>query len=110
MDKWMLVVRTNCSDRLREDEFNDWYSNVYIPDLLEVPGFVGATRYVNPDLSAWETGKYITVYDIETDNIQDVSDAMAAAFPKWDEQGRLKSDLLILVSMTFCRQMMSLTK
>jgi len=107
MEKWILVVRVNCSDRLREDEFNDWYSNVHVPDLLEIPGFVSAIRYVNPDLSAWESGKYVTIYNIETDNIQNVSDAMAIAFPKWNEQGRLKSDLLILVSMIFYKQIVA---
>jgi hypothetical protein len=103
-------VRTNCADRLREEEFNDWYSNIHIPDLLAVPGFVRAARYVNPDPSSWETGKYLAIYEIETDNIQDVVDGMATSFPKWNEQGRLKSDLLILVSMTFYQQMNVLTK
>jgi len=42
--KFIQVVFSNpVADR--EDEFNEWYDNVHIPELLTVPGMLSATRY-----------------------------------------------------------------
>ncbi|MEV0766794.1 DUF4286 family protein [Nocardia salmonicida] len=40
----LLLVRTN-SVAGREDEFNRWYSETHLPDVLAVPGIVRAQRY-----------------------------------------------------------------
>ena len=103
MEKWVLIVRSNCADDLREGEFLDWYDNVHIPDLMTIPQFVRAVRCVNPDMSTKETGKFVAVYDIETEDIQDVITAMYDNRVKWTEQGRM-TDLLVPLSMTFYRQ------
>jgi len=29
----------------RDDEFNEWYDTVHVPDLLAIPGVVSAQRY-----------------------------------------------------------------
>lgn len=42
-----------------EDEFNEWYDNHQIPIRMEVPGFVSARRYRDP-----ERPNYLTVYEI----------------------------------------------
>ena len=44
MPKGVMVVQTGCEPG-REDEYNDWYSNTHIPEVLAVPGFVGARRF-----------------------------------------------------------------
>ncbi len=38
MERWLLVVETNCTDPSREKEFHQWYDNTHIPDLLTTPG------------------------------------------------------------------------
>lgn len=48
----------------REDEFNDWYSTVHIPELLQLPGFVTAQRYEIAD-DAPAPYRYGTIYQIE---------------------------------------------
>ncbi len=40
MEKWYFAVYTNCLDASREKEFNEWYDNIHLPDVFEVPGFV----------------------------------------------------------------------
>ena len=52
----------------KEAEWNEWYNTVHIPELLQVPGFLSATRYecirgrkTNP--------KYLTIYEIESEEI-----------------------------------------
>ena len=69
MEKWILVIASNCSDPAREDEFNDWYDNIHLPDLMKNPGFVRASRFVNPEPSTLESGKYLAIYEIETEDI-----------------------------------------
>ena len=47
MEKWLLIVETNCKDETRGSEFNNWYNTVHIPDILrDFPGFKSATRYL----------------------------------------------------------------
>jgi len=43
-DKFVQVVFSNPVEG-KEDEFNEWYDNVHVPELLAVPGMVSATRY-----------------------------------------------------------------
>jgi hypothetical protein len=45
MTKSIWMVTTRCSDPSREDEFNRWYDEVHLPDLLKVPGLAAAERY-----------------------------------------------------------------
>jgi hypothetical protein len=68
MTKWINLVETICADPTREDEFNNWYNNVHIPDVLKTPGFIAATRYIIRELRDGR-GKYLTIYEIETDDI-----------------------------------------
>ena len=105
MEKWVLVVKANCADQSFEDhhEFNEWYDNIHVPDIMTIPGFKTATRYINPDISTLETGKYLAIYNIETNNINDIITAMANNYYKWKKEGRM-SDLLSVVSMAFYKQ------
>ena len=41
--KNLLLVLSNAVEG-KEDEFNDWYSNVHLHDGVKVPGFVAAVR------------------------------------------------------------------
>ena len=46
MEKWINILATNC-DPTREDEYNHWYDQIHIPDILKTPGFVRARRFLN---------------------------------------------------------------
>ena len=30
MERWLLTVESNCSDPLREKDFNDWYDREFV--------------------------------------------------------------------------------
>ena len=69
MAKHLLVVMTNPVSKEREAEFNQWYNNQHVPDVLKLPGFVAATRYVAPATGAPPpTWKYLAVYEVEADD------------------------------------------
>lgn len=68
MEKWVNLVEIICTVPSREKEFNDWYDNIGLVDVLETPGFMAARRYEMKEYRSGR-GKYFTVYDIETDDI-----------------------------------------
>ena len=69
MEKWIIVVESSCNDPSREDEFNDWYENIHIPDIMETECYVRATRYELAE-PAEGKGKYLAVYEIETEDFE----------------------------------------
>ena len=108
MAKWLLVMSTDCNDPSRENEFNDWYDKIHLPDILETPGFVKATRYENTDPSV-STGKFLAVYEIETENIDKTMAALQENLNKKRQQGR-RSELVVVVSRAAYRQISSLVR
>jgi hypothetical protein len=102
MEKWLLVVETNCTDPSQEKEFNHWYNNTHIPDILSTLGVLRATRYENPSPGE-KQGKYVALYDVETKDILQTMGALNENMAKWGQQGRIPGYLEI-VSGCFYRQ------
>jgi hypothetical protein len=70
MAKYTFVVLTNPTSG-NETEYNRWYNEQHIPDVLNVPGFVAAQRF---KLADSETGdkhphRYLALYELETDDL-----------------------------------------
>jgi len=57
----------------REEEFNRWYNQHHIPDVLNVPGFVSGQRFRLAEAQMGGQGsrayKYLAIYEIETDDL-----------------------------------------
>lgn len=67
--KAVLLVSTNPPSPEQEEEYNNWYDDVHVPQLLErIPGVVGATRYAATPYGPPITERYLTVFDIEADD------------------------------------------
>lgn len=95
MEKYLFVTYTDCADHSREDEFDDWYNNVHVPDMLETPGMISATRWENVFPKGNNRRKYIALYEFETDDIVKFDEALRENGRKSKERGRL-SDLIVL--------------
>ena len=53
----------------QDQEYNDWYNNVHLPDVVAIPGFVSAQRFVLKTATAGDLkNKYLAIYDMETDD------------------------------------------
>jgi hypothetical protein len=74
--KYLLFAFSDCKDPKKEKEFNDWYDNMHMPDMLQVPGFVKATRWKSADNKENEIRKYLALYELETDNIDEFNAKM----------------------------------
>ncbi len=83
--RYILVAFTNPVDG-REEEFNEWYDRQHVPDVLEVPGFVSAQRFVCADSQMSPVQhKYFTIYEIESEGI----DTTLAAFGARAREGKI---------------------
>lgn len=85
----ILVVRSNPVPG-REDEYNEWYDGEHVPEMLSVPGFVSAQRYVvhGPPDNPPEF-RYLAIYEIEgsvADALTALSAAKLSVSPSLDER------------------------
>jgi hypothetical protein len=69
MAKHLLLAFTNPVVG-REEEFNRWYDERHVPDLLAVPGFVSAQRFSLTDATGqgrpgWT---HLALYELDTDD------------------------------------------
>lgn len=69
MGKYQLVVLSNAVEGL-EDEYNDWYTNRHLNDVVAIPGFTSAQRfrYVGMSRASSPVRKYLAIYEVETDD------------------------------------------
>jgi hypothetical protein len=74
MAKGIMLVETRPSSPDREQEYNTWYDEIHIPELLALDGIVAVRRLrpVNGD------GPYVALYELEGDNLQAILDNMIA--------------------------------
>ena len=98
----ILLVLSNCKDAAQEQEFNRWYEEVHIPDILDAGGFHTAYRYESVDPAATKA-KYLAIY--ETDNIDPAKarEKHSAARADWIQRGRM-SDLIETTSSLTARR------
>lgn len=65
MPRGIMVVQSRPVSAEREAEYNDWYVNTHIPEILAIPGFVSARRYKVPGPDP----AYLAIYAIEADDL-----------------------------------------
>ena len=64
MAHFKLVVMSDALDN-RDDEFNNWYDNIHLKDVLAVDGIVAAQRF---KLLSGDKWKYLALYELECDD------------------------------------------
>lgn len=76
MSKYKLVVFTDPVEG-REDEYNDWYNNQHLSDVVAIPGFGSAQRFKLKQLRDGQfRHRYLAIYDIESDDYGKVMEAL----------------------------------
>jgi uncharacterized protein (TIGR02118 family) len=81
----------------KEAEFNNWYNNVHIPDVLKYPGCVSARRY--EALSGEDKFQYMAVYEfkdqetlegfLKSDHLKGLAKDYEAHFGSFSERTRM---------------------
>lgn len=80
MPRGILFVESRPSSPERTEEYNRWYNEVHIPDVLRVPGFRSARRFAPVD----GEGPFVAVYEIEGDDLHAVFAGLAEAAQRGD--------------------------
>ena len=68
--KTLFVVKSNAQAG-REDEYNSWYNNIHLPEILKIDGFLSAQRFALDAaqmLDAQSHG-YLAIYEIDSKNV-----------------------------------------
>ena len=86
MGKAIMVVHTRPVSADKEDEYNKWYTEEHLADVVSVPGFGSARRFVLSETPGFEglpsnDFKYMAIYELDTDDVEGAAKAMAEAFP-----------------------------
>lgn len=82
MPKAIMAVYSNPAEAAREDEYNAWYRDTHVPEVLALPGFVGATRYrlADAQLGGESEHRYVAMYEIDADDIQTALNGLVEGF------------------------------
>lgn len=63
----------------REAEFNTWYQDTHLPEVVAFPGVTCGQRYrLTLNFTPPEAAPYLAVYDIETNDLNAMLQAMKA--------------------------------
>lgn len=78
----VLLVYADLADPKYEEEFNAWYDTEHLPQLLTMPGFLDAARYV-----AVKGGpKYLAAYELEDVEAVQRPEFVNRRRPPWDQR------------------------
>ena len=77
MAKGIIYVETRPSSPDRDQEYNTWYDEVHIPELVALDGIVSARRLRPVD----GDGPYVALYELEGDNLRAILDNMRGQLP-----------------------------
>lgn len=80
MPKGVLVVRTAPADG-RESEYNDWYDDTHLIDILKLAGFSSARRFRTV---SGDNLPYLALYEVEAEDLGGVQAALGAAIQSGD--------------------------
>src|SRR4051812_44989223 len=71
VETYQYLVFSNPAEG-QDTEYNRWYDNQHAPDVVAVPGFVTAQRFVAADAQLRDSklpAKYLVVYKVVTDDL-----------------------------------------
>jgi hypothetical protein len=72
MPNYKMVIFTSPVDG-REKEYNDWYQNIHLGEVIAIPGIKSAQRFrLQRSMMPRPASPYLAIYDIETDDIDGV--------------------------------------
>ncbi len=69
--KYKMVVFSNAVEG-KDKDFNDWYQNTHLQQIVSIKGFTKAQRFRfhgNIVPGAPDPARYMAIYDVETDDI-----------------------------------------
>lgn len=92
----------DCSEPSRDAEFNRWYNEVHIPDVLEPGIFTACTRFEHRTAGAADLApQYLAVYETERTDPWQALQEIRPYVGELREQGRISPDAIARMSAVF---------
>lgn len=91
MPRYKMMVFSDPTEG-REEDYNDWYQNIHLKDLVNIDGVQSARRFrFARNMMKGDAHSYLAIYEIETDNI----DGVLAELGRAAGEGRIRmSDVI----------------
>ena len=97
-----LVVLLNCDDQSREGEFNRWYNDVHIPDVLDTGLYHTAYRYESLDIEG-SKGKYLNLFETDRADPGQALRELTTIGEEWEQQGRMFDGMSLIYTLAMRR-------
>lgn len=70
----------------KENQFNEWYNNTHLQEVVAVEGFISAQRYDLTEAQQMpnQDYKYLALYELEDENVAQTIDTLLAASATMD--------------------------
>ncbi|MBO9376219.1 hypothetical protein GG804_05530 [Sphingomonas histidinilytica] len=65
----------------REEDYDRWYAETHVADMLALPGFLACDRYRQLGMDGQPTGIFVALYEVETDDPAALLQSVFAAVP-----------------------------
>jgi len=87
-----------------EEEYNQWYNNVHLKEVLQIEGFIAAQRFelTSAQLVEEQEYKYLAMYEIDSDDVEGTKQRLidAASWLEMSPALDLKLHVSIFKSIT----------
>lgn len=93
MKDYVMLVETNPVAG-REDEYNDWYQHIHLPEVLALKGFKAAGRYRR--VTEGGAYHYLAIYAVAAQCPEAILAALDAAVPRMNMSAAIDLDELAL--------------
>jgi len=83
--KSYVLVFTNPAEG-KEEQFNEWYSNTHLGEVVAVQGFISALRFqlCSKQLAENQPYKYLAIYEVEYGKEEEALNKLQAAAAAFD--------------------------
>lgn len=96
-EKYLHVVQTSPTPG-REDEFNEWYENVHVPEVLTMPGYLSGQRFRLISSDPFVGPRYFAVYEIESDDIVATLETVKNTAPTRTKSGAIDTTASVVLT------------
>ena len=76
LTQWVMVVNVDIDPEI-ENDWDDWYDTIHLPEIVACPGFIRSTRFKAPNVD--ETGRLqqVTIYELDRPDAMETAEFAA---------------------------------
>ncbi len=82
-----ILAYVQCNDAARQREWDDWYDEVHLPDMMASHAFSAGTRWRRRDPARYGAND-VTLYDVSGHSVEEAVEMSAAVMPGIAAAGR----------------------